>query len=175
MGTDAEEAKMKEFCAAVGELILWANLIDHQLNQALIAVLALPEHPFIEPIVAQLDARPKAELLKKRVKFLPAGNDWRKRIRAWVERAEKANSNRNIVAHHRVAVDGEGGITLVSSQLTKVFDAITPDMKPAPKRGLAEVREWVRHAQAAADEGQVVLANLAAFAAKARPLLMGPG
>ena len=69
---------MQDFRAVIGELILWTGLIDTQLNKAILGMMALSDHAMIEPIVAQLDARPKAELLKKRAKTIP--KEWRNKI-----------------------------------------------------------------------------------------------
>jgi hypothetical protein len=169
---DVDDADMKEFCAAIGELILWASFIDEQLNRALVGMMALPKHAMIEPIVAQLDPRSKAELLKKRAKII-ASTDWRNRIRNWVERAEKVNGKRNIVAHHGVRV-ADGNILLHSEQLGKIIDSLdtTADtIKTGDSKGLADIKEWIEQAKAAFEEGQNVVANLDRFRETARATL----
>ncbi|HYE28774.1 MAG TPA: hypothetical protein VEA61_11145 [Allosphingosinicella sp.] len=161
---DVSDADMKEFCAAIGELILWASLIDGQLNRALVGMMALPHHVMIEPIVAQLDPRPKAELLKKRAKIITS-TDWRNKIRNWVERAEKVNAKRNIVAHHGIRV-ADGKIMLHSDQLGKIIDSLdtTGDtIKVGESRSLADIKEWIEQAKVAFEEGQNVVANLGRF------------
>lgn len=167
--TDADiknvgDAEMNEFCSAIGELILWASLIDGQLNKALLGLFALPEHPMIEPIVAHLDARPKAELLKKRAKIIP-NVDWKNKITNWVERAEKANAKRNIVAHHGIRVS-DGNIHLHSDQLGKIISSLdTSDgtIKAGEPMGLKDIKEWVERAKEAYKEGMTVLDNLHRF------------
>lgn len=166
---DAGSTEMAEFCAAVGELILWGSMIDAQLNKALIGTLALPEHPMIEPVVAQLDARPKAELIKKRAKFI-TNVAWRNGIRNWVERAEKVNANRNYVAHHAIHTQDDK-ITFHSYQLSKVLDALKlgeeETIEIAEEKGISEVKEWIEHAKKVSEEGNIVLENLARFRAEA--------
>ncbi len=161
---DVEQAQMTEFCAAIGELILWASLIDGQLNRALVSMMALPQHAMVEPIVAQLDARPKAELLKKRAKII-TNTDWRNKIKNWVERAEKANAKRNVVAHHGIRVV-DGKILLHSDQLGKIMDSLDTTggtIKAGESKGLADIKEWIEQAKAAFEEGQNVVANLDRF------------
>ncbi|MBT0671803.1 hypothetical protein HT136_25890 [Novosphingobium profundi] len=161
---DVDEAAMKEFCAAIGELILWASLIDAQLNKALVGMFALPEHAMIEPIVAQLDARPKAELLKKRAKTIPS-KDWKNGITNWVERAEKANANRNTVAHHAIRIEG-GTITLHTSQLGKILSNLKDNdgkLEAGDRKGLSDIQAWIDQARNTYIEGQNVIANLDRF------------
>lgn len=139
---------MRDFCTAIGELILWASLIDGQLNRALLGMMALPEHAMIEPIIAQLDSRPKAELLKKRAKIITS-KDWKNKITNWVVRAEKANAKRNTVAHHGIRVSGVT-ISLHSDQLAKIFGSLdTSDgaIKQSKAKGLADIHEWIREWQ----------------------------
>lgn len=158
------DLEISDFCTAVGALILWASMIDGQLGRAIIALHALPEHPMIEPIVAHLDARPKAELLKKRAKLI--GNpDWRTRIVKWVERAEKANAKRNVVAHHGIRIE-EGKIVLHSDQLGKLIDGLDKTggaLKPGKRKGIEDIEGWIVQAKAAYKEGQLVLENLERF------------
>ena len=111
---------MAEFSSAIGELILWTNMIDVQVNQALTLLLTLPDHAFVKPIVAQLDIRPKLEIIKKRLKFLPSDNAWRLNILKWTRDVEKVCKNRNHAAHCRIQIRNDK-IKLTSSQLTKIF------------------------------------------------------
>lgn len=160
---DLGETAMKEFCAAAGELILWANMIDRQLNQAILGQLALPEHPLIEPLIAQFDPRPKCELLKKRAKTLPG--EWKSKISGWVKRAEKVNAKRNIVAHHSIRIK-DGAIKLHSDQLTKLmdwFDTSDGTIKPGEDMGIEDILEWIELARNTHEEGLNVLTNLDRF------------
>lgn len=165
-GSDDASAQnqAKEFCAAIGELILWASFIDDQLTKALTRMMALPEHAMIEPLIAQLDARQKSELLKRRAKIIEQP-DWRSRIGNWVERAERANRYRNIVAHHSVRSEG-GEILLHSNQLGKILASLDTSggtIRPGKLKGLADIRGWIKEATATFIEGNVVLDNLGRF------------
>ncbi len=158
---DDSEAESKNFCAAIGELILWAAIIDGQLNKALIAILALPEHAFLEPIIAQLDARAKAELLKKRAKLITQ-SEWRNGVKNWVERTEKINAKRNFVAHHSIRVL-DGKLVLHSDQLTKIFDTIDSvddRLVSRNSRDISDVQKWIDLAKTVYEEGATVIENL---------------
>jgi gas vesicle protein len=136
--------------------------------------MALPEHAMIEPIVAQLDARPKAELLKKRVKTIP--EEWRRKITNWVERAEKANAKRNFVAHHGINISGDT-ITLHSGQLGKIMDSLDTSesaIKAGKAKGIKDMHEWIEQAKAAYEEGMTILANLDRFRVAALAKLAEP-
>ena len=58
------DAEMRTFCEGVGELGFWASAIDAQLTKAVIRACSLTESPMLEPIVAELDARAKVEILR---------------------------------------------------------------------------------------------------------------
>jgi hypothetical protein len=85
-------------------------------------------------------------------------------LESWIKKAEKALTNRNVVAHHRVQVDPNTGIVLATSQMTKILDSITPDMKPVPKRGLKEIQAWIVQAKQTMEESSLVIENLDRFA-----------
>lgn len=158
---DVGEAESRDFCAAIGELILWASFIDGQLNKALMAILVLPAHAMLESIVAQLDARLKAELLKKRAKLI-SNKNWANGVKNWVERAEKVNGKRNFVAHHSIRVS-EGKIVLHSDQLSKIFDAIETageQLQPRESKDINDIRKWIELAKMTYTEGATVIENL---------------
>lgn len=155
---------MKDFCAATGELILWASMIDGQLNQAILGQLALPEHPMIEPVVAQLDARPKCELLRKRAKLIK-NKGWKDGLTNWVQQVEEVNKTRNIVAHHSIRIK-DGVIRLHSDQLSKIMSSLDTGegkIRPGKGKGLADILEWIEQAKKAYAAGDEVLANLKRF------------
>jgi hypothetical protein len=165
MSEPSRTNEMDQACTAIGELIVWANMIDDQLNEVVVNALALPDHHLVEGIVAQLDVRPKAELLKTRMKLLPEDSPWRVHVLGWVKKVEKVNDNRNIVAHHRVAVK-DGKIRLVTSQLSKVLKSIDGAMQPKPDKGLSDIQKWVAEAAAAYEGGGEIIANLSRFRAE---------
>lgn len=155
------DAEMRTFCASVGELVLWASAIDAQLTKAVIRACSLTETPMLEPIVAELGARAKVEILRARSKHITSAA-WSKGITKWTDKADKVNGYRNIVAHHQVAMS-DGKLTLYSAQARKLFKKIK-DSKAAPARTVDEIKQWVEAARDAYGQGQNVLANLDRFA-----------
>jgi len=151
------DAEMRTFCESVGELVLWASEIDAQLTKAVIRACSLTETPMLEPIVAELDARAKVEILRARSKHIKK-DAWSKGITKWTAKAEKVNGYRNTVAHHQVAVSG-GKLILHSPKARKLLKSIK-DFKPVPARTVDDIRLWVKAAKDAYDQGRNVLANL---------------
>ena len=158
---DVSDAEMKQFCAAIGELILWANLLDRQLNGALIAMMALPQRAMIEPIVAQLNPRQKTDLLKSRAKKLRRP-DWKNGVIKWIERVEKVNAKRNVVAHHGIYI-ADGKINLFSAQLSKIISSLEnagSTLRPGKPMGLSDILKWIEEAKAAYVEGNEVVRRM---------------
>ena len=155
------DAEMRAFCESVGELVFWASAIDAQLTLAVIRVCSLKEIPMLEPVVAELDARRKVEILRTRSKHIKKAA-WSKGITKWTDKVEKVNRYRNTVAHHQVALS-DGKLTLYSAQATKLLKSIK-DLKPAPARTIDDIKQWVETARDAYEQGQNVLANLDRFA-----------
>ena len=122
------DAEMRTFCEGVGELVLWASEIDAQLTKAVIRACLLTETPMLEPIVAELDARAKVEILRYWSKHIKTAA-WSRGITRWVKKAEKVNKYRNTVAHHQIAVN-DGKLILHSAQARKLLKRIK-DLKPA--------------------------------------------
>ena len=161
---DIDDSAVEAFCKAIGELILWANFVDQQLNCAVISLLTLPQHMMIEPVVAQLDPRQKIELLKGRAKLMPA-EQWRKPILKWAKNVEEVNRKRNVVAHHRIHhVDGV--LVLHSDQINKIMSSLEiSDGRVRPKSliGLSDILAWIEQAKKTVGDGRSLLANLERF------------
>src|SRR5258708_5522892 len=68
-GGDSRDARFRAAYGVVGELILLATALDHQLNHVLIQVLHLAESPMLEAVVATLDPVRKIEMLKQPSKY----------------------------------------------------------------------------------------------------------
>ncbi len=157
------DAEMRVFCESVGELILWTSAIDAQLTKAVIRVCCLAESPMLEPIVAELDARAKVEILRARSKHIRS-KAWSKGISGWADKAEKVNGYRNTVAHHQVVIS-DGKFVLFSPQVRKLLKGIK-DLKPMPARTVDDIKLWVEVSKDAYTLGQNVLNNLDRLASK---------
>jgi hypothetical protein len=153
---------------AVGELIMWGAELDAQLTRAIILLFTLEETPFLEPVIAELDSRAKAELLKIRAKNINKNPEWKNGITKWVKKVEIVNQHRNTVAHHRLGFE-KGRPVLYAEQARKIFKSIQmPEKKIDPKNGIAEIQTWIKKAEAAHAQGVDVLHNLERFAKLAR-------
>lgn len=158
-----EKKEMQIFCQGVGELVLLASAIDSQLTNAVIMACSLTVTPLLEPIVAELDARTKIEILRARSKHIRA-TAWSKGITKWTKKVEDVNRYRNNVAHHLVVM-GNGELILYSPQARKLLKRIS-DSKPTPARNINDINKWVEAARETAGQGQTVLANLQKFTEK---------
>ncbi len=156
-GTAEADAEMRTFCEGVGGLVLWASAIDAQLTKAVIRACTLTETPMLEPIVAELGAGAKVEILRARSKHIKTVA-WSTGITRWANKVEKVNGYRNTVAHHQVVVEGEK-LVLYSAQARKLLKRIK-DLKPAPAKTVDDINQWVEAARDAYEQGQKVLANL---------------
>ncbi len=155
------DAEMRTFCEGVGGLVLWASAIDAQLTKAVIRACSLTETPMLEPIVAELDARAKVAILRAWSRHIKPAT-WSKGIKAWLNKVEKVNGYRNMVAHHQIAVN-DGKLALYSAQARKLLKRIK-DLKPAPAKTIDDINRWVKAARDAYRQGQNVLVNLDRFA-----------
>ena len=154
------EDEMRSFCESVGELILWSSAIDGQLTKAVIRTQRLSETPMLEPIVAELGARVKVEVLRAWAKHIKA-KDWSKGISTWADKVEKVNTYRNMAAHYQVA-ESDGKLILHSSEARKLLKSIK-GLKPSPPKNADDISRWVKAAKSAYERGQKVLANLDAM------------
>ena len=158
-----ETTEEKEFCAAVGRLVLWTSAIDSQLSQAVVLLCQLGASPMVENVIAEIPLQRKIALLQAYLKQI-TNRDWSQKIRDWTNKAEKVNGYRNIVAHHLINSD-KGKLVLVPLQATKALKRISnlgqvggPDIDP-PKT-LDDIREWAKAAEEVVKQGDRVLSNL---------------
>ena len=157
------DTEMKDFCAAVGELILWTSAIDSQLTKAVIQIFPLPENPMLEPIIAELSFLAKCGLLRSRSNHIN-NSDWSAQIKSWTKKAEKVNGCRNIAAHHQVTFENEKPV-LFSAQATKLLKRIDGS-SVQPAKTIDDIHQWVEKAKEAYTQGNNVLSNLGRFAEK---------
>ncbi|MGA3301802.1 MAG: helix-turn-helix domain-containing protein [Methylovirgula sp.] len=106
-GPRTKSREVNEFRDAyeiVGEIVLLATALDHQLNHILIQVLSLEGSPMLESVVATLNMNRKIEMLKERSKFI-SNPDWQKPLAAHLEKLEEISSWRNIACHNVLVPD----------------------------------------------------------------------
>ena len=143
-----DEMEMQAFCAAVGELILWGSAIDSQLTKAVIGLclVNVPDTPMLESVIAELPVRAKSGLLLDYAKHITA-SDWSSEIKTWVNKAQKAYDNRNIVAHHQVGHE-DGKPILFSQNARKVLKRIDGSEVKPPKT-VDDIHAWIELAKEA--------------------------
>jgi hypothetical protein len=155
MTAEKDEAEHnKEMYAIIGELVLIANALDTVLNSVVVQVLHLGSSPMIEPVVGTLDPVRKMEILRERAPFIRSRNDeWKKRVTAFVSKAESVFRHRNIACHMPAMLeDGKWALTPVSAaKLLKHLDLDRPkakrfsfdDLKTAISTGESALAEGV--------------------------------
>lgn len=158
-----ETDEEKEFCAAVGKLVLWTSAIDSQLTKAVILLCQLGASPMAENVIAEIPLQRKIVLLHAYLKQI-TNRDWAQKIKDWTNKAEKVNGYRNITAHHLINSD-KGKLVLVPIQATKVLKRISnlgqiggPDIEPS--KTLDDIRKWVKVAEEVVNQGENVISNL---------------
>jgi hypothetical protein len=116
----------------IGEIVLLASALDHQLTQVVIEVLHLTKSPMLEPVVATLEASRKLEILKGRIKHIKQAN-WRKPAEKYVDLVERVNRSRNIACHSQMLRDGDKFV-FSSSQAAKLFKGLRLEGVPTVER-----------------------------------------
>ena len=149
----------REMYAIVGELILIANALDHQLNRICISLFDLPDAPMVEPIVASLDSARKIEIIKAYASRLKS-QDWKKGLKSHAKAVEVINSARNAAAHSVLSIKQDGAV-LTSPAAAKLLKAIDLQTKTADTIQIDDLRSSIKKAEATLGSGENVIENLA--------------
>jgi len=120
-----EKDEVDEACRIVGELTLLTAMLDHRLNEVLIAVLDLGSSKLLLPTIATLDLPRKADILKSRARTMPKGLRWREELLKLAEGVEAVNRARNIACHSLLSVKEGRPPVLWSLQAAKVMRNLT--------------------------------------------------
>jgi len=145
--------------ATVGELVLIATALDHQLNHVLMQVLSLAESPMLESVVATLDIARKIEMLKARSKHI-AKPDWSKPLLAYLEKLEKVSRWRNIACHTALIPDSTHGAVFAPAAAAKLLKSLQFGDKPTSRRiPIAEIAAATKIAERALGDGQNIIEN----------------
>ncbi|MDE2167168.1 MAG: hypothetical protein KGJ66_12635 [Alphaproteobacteria bacterium] len=152
-----DTAENKETYAIVGELVLIASALDTLLNSVMVQVLHLGASPMIEPVVATLEPVRKIEILKERASFIR--NDvWRKRLTAFVAKAESVFRHRNI-ACHMPAIFENGKWTLTPVSAAKVLKHLNIADPKAKRISFNDLKAAISTGEKALSEGLGVVEN----------------
>ncbi|MGH6842666.1 MAG: helix-turn-helix transcriptional regulator, partial [Methylocella sp.] len=121
--SEDRDARFRASYGIVGELVLLATALDHQLNHVLIQVLHLSESPMLEAVVATLDTVRKIEMVKERSKYI-AQSKWQKPVLAYVDKLERMSKWRNIACHAPLIPDEKHGAVFAPTAAAKLLKSL---------------------------------------------------
>jgi hypothetical protein len=152
------DAKWRAAFAHIGEIVLLASALDHQLTNVVIEVLPLLKSPLLEPVVATLDSGRKIEILKGRMKHI-SNADWKTPLAKYVDLVEDVNRSRNTVCHSQMVRNGDK-FSFVSSNAAKLFKGLKLSGVPTVERvSLDAVLPAIHKAEKALGAGQALIQN----------------
>lgn len=102
--------------AAIGELVLSAAALDHQLNSIVISLFSVEGGPMTFPLIAMIDSSRKIEVVRYRAKLLGERvPDWQKAFDTYLDKVGSVNGMRNTAAHSVLYFDrGKPFLTAVA-------------------------------------------------------------
>ena len=169
---DPMDDEAKRAYAIVGELVLIASALDHQLNHICISVLALTESPMLESVVASIDSARKIEILRGYATKITSAQ-WKMGLKDHADAVEAVNRARNIAAHS-VMLFEDGKPVLHSPAAAKLFKAIDLKSKTAAKTNIGTLERAIRKAEVALSSGGNLLKNFERVAAERERRKKGP-
>jgi transcriptional regulator with XRE-family HTH domain len=155
---DQKASSFRAAYAIVGEVVLLATALDHQLNHVLMQVLSLTDSPMLEAVVATLDMVRKIEMVKARSKHI-AQPTWRKPVTSYLDKLEKISKWRNIACHTPLIPDSKHGAVLAptaAAKLLKDLDLKEPTSRRIP---IAELKSAIDLGSSALGDGENVIEN----------------
>ena len=164
-GTDPN-ARFRAAYAVVGELVLMATALDHQLNHVLIQVLHLAISPMLESVVATLEMNRKVEMLKARAKYI-SNKTWQKSLETYLDKLEKVSSWRNIACHTALIPDEKHGAVFAVAAAAKLLKSLQLGEHPTAKMiPITDLTPIIRLGASALFDGERVLCNFQILNAK---------
>jgi transcriptional regulator with XRE-family HTH domain len=158
-GSEGGDAQFRASYSVVGELVLLATALDHQLNHVLIQVLHLLESPMLEAVVATLDTVRKIEMVKERSKYI-AQSKWQKPVLTYVDKVERVSKWRNIACHTPLIPDEKHGAVFAPTAAAKLLKSLQLDKDPVSKRiPIADLKSAIALAESALGEGLNLIEN----------------
>lgn len=153
-----KNAGFKAAYAVVGEIVLLATALDHQLNHVLMQILSLTDSPMLEAVVATLDTARKIEMVKARSKHI-AQPAWRKPVVAYIDMLERISKSRNIACHTPLIPDAKHGAVFAptaAAKLLKNLDVQDPTSRRIP---YGELKVAIELGGAALGAGENLIEN----------------
>ena len=154
----AKDPLWRDAFSHVGEIVLLASALDHQLTHVVIEVLHLTKSPMLEPVVATLDSSRKVEILKGRLRHIKQSG-WKKPVEKYLDLIERVNRSRNIACHSQMIRDVENFV-FASSQAAKLFKGLKLEGVPTVERvGLDSIIGAIGFAEQALGAGVTLIEN----------------
>jgi transcriptional regulator with XRE-family HTH domain len=155
----SQDTKFRAAYAIVGELVLIATALDHQLNHVLIQVLHITESPMLEAVIATLDTVRKIEMLKARSKHI-AESSWRKPVLVYLEKLERISKLRNIAVHTALIPDDKYGAVFAPAAAAKLLKTLRLGEEPTAERmPIGDLKSIISLAESALGDGQILIEN----------------
>lgn len=158
LNDEARDAKFRAAYGVVGELVLLASALDHQLNHVLIQVMPLTESPMLESVISTLDNVRKIEMLKTRSGHITEPR-WRKPILSYVGKLETVSKWRNIAAHMPLIPDNRHDAVFVPTAAAKLLKTLRLDSPVAHKIPVADLKSAIKTGEEALGEGVNIIQN----------------
>jgi transcriptional regulator with XRE-family HTH domain len=156
---DDRDARFRDSYAVVGEMVLIATALDHQLNHVLIQVLHLAESPMLEAVVATLDTVRKIEMLKERAKYI-AQSAWQKLVLSYVDKLERVSKWRNIACHAPLIPDEKHGAVFAPTAAAKLLKSLQIGKDPVAKRApITDLKSAIKLGESALGDGLNLIDN----------------
>lgn len=156
---DDANAQFRAAYGVVGELVLLATALDHQLNHVLIQVLHLADSPMLESVVATLDMNRKVEMLKARSKHI-SNKRWQQALQVYLDKLEQVSSWRNIACHTALIPDEKHGAVFAPAAAAKLLKNLQLGESPTAKRiPIGDLPPKIRLGEKALFDGQELLQN----------------
>jgi transcriptional regulator with XRE-family HTH domain len=155
---DQKQSDFRAAYAVVGEIVLLATALDHQLNHVVMQVLALTDSPMLEAVVATLDTIRKIEMVKARSKHI-AQPTWRKPVVSYLDKLERISKWRNIACHTPLIPDSKHGAVFAptaAAKLLKNLDLQEPTSRRIP---VAELESAIKLGSSALGDGENLIEN----------------
>jgi hypothetical protein len=148
----------REAFSHIGEVVLLASALDHQLTHVVIEVLHLTKSPMLEPVVATLESSRKLEILKGRARHIRQA-DWKKGVEQYAALLERVNRSRNVACHYQMIRDAEKFV-FTSSQAAKLFKGLKLSGVPTVERiSLQSIIDVIPIAEQALGVGMNLIEN----------------
>jgi hypothetical protein len=157
-GPHENDTRFRAAYAVVGELILMATALDHQLNHVLMQLLSLTDSPMLEAVVATLDTARKIEMLKARSKHI-AQPTRRKPVLAYLDKLERVSKWRNIACHTPLIPDNKHGAIFAPAAAARLLKHLDPAEPTANRIPIADVKSAITLGESALGEGENLINN----------------